>query len=112
MGIVTLEDILEEIVGDIADEHDVAESGARPQSDGSLIIDGSTTLRDLNRQYNWNLPDEEAATLAGLVLHESRRIPEIGQTFMFHGFRFHILRRKRHQITSIRVTPPKAATKS
>ena len=65
------------------------------------------TIRDLNRQFDWRLPDDEAATLAGLILHESRRIPDIGQVFNFHGFRFEILRRKRNQITSIRLSPPR-----
>jgi Mg2+/Co2+ transporter CorB len=106
MGIVTLEDILEEIVGSIEDEHDVAVSGARRQPDGSYIISGSVTLRDLNREFEWALPDEYASTLAGLILHEARRIPEPGQVFTFYGFRFEILRRQRNQITSIRVRPP------
>ena len=108
-GVVTLEDILEEIVGDIVDEHDISVPGLRPQPDGSYIVDGSFTIRDLNRQFEWNLPDEEAATIAGLILHESRRIPEVGQAFMFYGLRFDIMRRHRHQITAIRITPPQPA---
>ncbi len=76
--------------------------------DGSYVIDGHVTIRDLNRDLDWQLPDGEAATVAGLVLQEARRIPEVGQHFIFHGFRFEILRRKRNQITGLRVTPPAA----
>ncbi|CAA6604071.1 Mg2+/Co2+ transporter [Rhodospirillaceae bacterium LM-1] len=109
MGVVTLEDIIEEIVGDIADEHDVAVAGVRLQADGTIIANGQVTLRDLNREFEWRLPDDQASTLAGLIMHESRRIPEAGQTFLFYGFRFEILRRHRNQLALIRLTPPKTA---
>jgi len=106
LGVVTLEDILEEIVGDIADEHDERMEGVKQEPDGSYVVDGRVTLRDLNRQLDWTLPDAEANTIAGLVLHEARIIPDVGQVFTFHGFRFEILGRQRHQITKLRVTPP------
>ena len=104
-GVVTLEDILEEIVGNIDDENDVTVSGVRPQPDGSFLINGSVTLRDLNRDFEWNLPDEDASTIAGLILHEARIIPNVGQEFIFHGFRFRILRKHRNQVTQLRVWP-------
>lgn len=104
LGIVTLEDILEEIVGDITDEHDIAIRGIRPQEDGSYIVDGSVTLRDLNRQLDWNLPDEDAATLGGFLLYETRTIPQVGQIFSLHGFKFEIIRRQRNQITMVKIT--------
>jgi CBS domain containing-hemolysin-like protein len=104
-GLVTLEDILEEIVGDITDEHDVAMPGVRKQPDGSVNVDGAVPIRDLNRVMDWNLPDEEATTIAGLVIHEAQSIPEVGQTFTFHGFRFRVLRRARNRITALRIQP-------
>ena len=104
-GLVTLEDILEEIVGDITDEHDVAMPGVRRQPDGSVNVDGAVPIRDLNRVMDWNLPDQEATTIAGLVIHEARSIPEVGQSFTFHGFRFRVLRRERNRITALRIQP-------
>jgi len=102
-GIVTLEDILEEIVGEIDDEHDIGVAELRPQADGSYIADGTLTIRDLNRCLDLNLSDERATTLAGLIIYESRHIPAIGQEFRFHGIRFRIHGRAGNQITLIRL---------
>ena len=102
LGLVTLEDILEEIVGHIDDEHDNKSTVARKEPDGSYLIEGSTTLRDLKRELEWRLPDENATTLAGLVIHEAQAIPDIGQSFDFHGFHFQILKKQRNQITLLR----------
>jgi Mg2+/Co2+ transporter CorB len=103
-GLVTLEDILEEIVGDIVDEHDIAIQGVRPQPDGSFNVDGAVPIRDLNRVLDWDLPDAEAVTIAGLIIHEAQAIPDPGQIFAFHGYRFQILRKHRNQILAIRIT--------
>lgn len=105
MGLVTLEDILEEIVGDIKDEHDVAVTGVRPQADGSVNVDGSVPIRDLNRAMDWMLPDEEATTIAGLVIHEARAIPDTGQVFTFYGYRFQVIRKSKNRITALKITP-------
>ena len=104
-GLVTLKDIVEEIVGDISDEHEVAVPGVRPLPDGSVNVDGAVPVRDLNRAMDWNIPDDEATTIAGVVIHEARSIPEPGQSFTFHGFRFHVLRKSRNRITALRVAP-------
>ena len=104
-GLVTLEDIIEEIVGDIADEHDVEMQGVKQEADGSVVVDGSVPIRDLNRALDWNLPDDEATTIAGLVIHESQSIPEEKQAFTFHGKRFVVIRRDKNRITRLRIKP-------
>lgn len=105
-GMITLEDILEEIVGEIADEFDPDSNELiNADTDGVYELDGTMTIRDLNRAMDWNLPDEHANTLAGLVLHEAQMIPVVGQVFRFHGFRFEVAGRDANRITVVRVRP-------
>ena len=104
-GLVTLEDIIEEIVGEIADEHDVDIQGVKQEADGSVVVDGTVPIRDLNRALDWNLPDDEATTIAGLVIHEARSIPEEKQAFTFYGKRFTVLRRDKNRLASVKIRP-------
>lgn len=105
-GLITLEDILEEIVGEITDEFDLEdEQTIHPDDDGHYLIEGGMTIRDLNRALDWNLPDEEANTVAGLVIHEAQMIPTQGQVFSFHGFRFEVLGRDGNRITVLKIRP-------
>lgn len=106
MGMLTLEDILEEIVGDIDDELDDVVAGVRRQNNDTYMVDGTVTIRDLNREFEWNLPDQDYTTIAGLILYESHMVPEPGQSFTFFGFRFDVVKRQRNQITQVRITPP------
>jgi Mg2+/Co2+ transporter CorB len=104
-GLVTLEDIIEEIVGDIADEHDIEVQGVRQEADGSVVVDGAVPIRDLNRALDWDLPDDEATTIAGLVIHEAQSIPRERQAFTFHGKRFIVMKREKNRITRLRIRP-------
>jgi Mg2+/Co2+ transporter CorB len=104
-GLVTLEDILEEIVGEIADEHDLDIQGVKQEADGSVVVDGSVPIRDLNRALDWTLPDDEATTIAGLVIHETQSIPDERQAFTFHGKRFVVMKRDKNRIARIRIRP-------
>ncbi len=103
-GLITLEDILEEIVGEITDEFDIPEAETlKPDSTGSYTVDGAMTIRDLNRAIDWTLPDEEANTVAGLVIHEAQMIPDEGQCFVFHGFRFEVAEREQNRLTKLKI---------
>ena len=103
-GLITLEDILEEIVGEIADEFDEYEPDQiAATADGAYIVDGGITIRDLNRAHDWQLPDDEANTVAGLVIHEAQMIPVVGQVFSFHGFRFEVLTKEENRLATLKI---------
>jgi Mg2+/Co2+ transporter CorB len=103
-GLITLEDILEEIVGEIADEFDSeTEHTVRRTPEGDYLVDGAMTIRDLNRALDWSLPDDAANTIAGLVIHEAQMIPSVDQVFIFHGFRFQVLARKDNRLTRLKI---------
>ncbi len=105
-GLITLEDILEEIVGEIADEFDIEEEvPVTKTDDGQYLAEGAMTIRDMNRAMDWSLPDEEANTIAGLVIHEAQMIPDVGQVFSFHGFRFEVTEREGNRITGLKIRP-------
>lgn len=103
LGVVTLEDIIEEIVGDIDDEHDETDNDIQKIADKTYLVDGDVTIRDLNRALEWNLPDDAASTIAGLLIHEAERIPARGETFEIYGVRFKVMERVATQITRLRL---------
>lgn len=102
-GLITLEDVLEEIVGEIFDEFDKPASGPEILSDESVNVDGNMTIRDLNRFMDWKLPDEEASTVAGLVIDEAQKLPKVREIIQINKFRFTILGRQRTRITKLNI---------
>ena len=104
-GLITMQDILEEVVGDMDDDRQPDLSGVRKEADGSIVVDGAVSIRDLNRAMGWSLPDEDATTIAGLVIYESRSIPEERQSFTFHGKRFIVMKRVKNRVTRLRIRP-------
>lgn len=102
-GIVTLEDIIEEIVGDIDDEHDEIASGIQKVTPTIYTVGGSVTVRDLNRHLDWTLPDDEASTVAGLLIHKAESIPSVGETLEFDGYRFTVVGRSNTKVTRLRI---------
>ena len=102
-GMISLEDIIEEIVGEISDEHDIDLADIVRNKDGSIKVQGSTEIRNINRSFGWDLPDEDANTISGLIINESRSFPKAGQVFQFYGFKFEIIETKRNLISQVKI---------
>jgi len=102
-GMISLEDIIEEIVGEISDEHDIDLADIERNKDGSIKVQGSTEIRNINRSFGWDLPDEDANTISGLIINESRSFPKVGQVFQFYGFKFEIIETKRNLISQVKI---------
>ena len=102
-GMISLEDIIEEIVGEISDEHDLDLADIVRNKDGSIKVQGSTEIRNINRSFGWDLPDEDANTISGLIINESRSFPKAGQVFQFYGFKFEIIETKRNLISQVKI---------
>ena len=102
-GMISLEDIIEEIVGEISDEHDIDLTDIVRNKDGSIKVQGSTEIRNINRSFGWDLPDEDANTISGLIINESRSFPKAGQVFQFYGFKFEIIETKRNLISQVKI---------
>ncbi|CCK12193.1 Hemolysins and related proteins containing CBS domains [Cronobacter sakazakii 680] len=112
-GLVTVEDILEEIVGDFTTSMSptLAEE-VTPQNDGSVIIEGSANVRELNKAFNWRLPEEEARTVNGMILEALEEIPSAGIRLRLHQYDIDILDVQENMIKQVRITPVKPLRES
>jgi Mg2+/Co2+ transporter CorB len=103
-GLVTLQDILEAIVGEVSEAEDRELDDVEQQPDGSLLASGQTQIRRLNRLMDWDLPEDEAVTLAGLVIDLAERIPNEGETIAFGRYRLTVRKRERHRLSLVEVS--------
>lgn len=104
-GLVTLEDILEEIVGEFTSNPDALSPDIHPQEDGSLLVDASITIRELNRVMQWHLPTEGPKTLNGLILEYLETIPEAGISLRLEGYPIEIIQATNNAVKTVRIYP-------
>ena len=104
-GLVTMEDILEEIVGEFTTDLQTYDQDIHPQEDGSFIIDGAATLRDINKQLKWELPTDGAKTLNGLILEYMERIPDPGTSLRIGNFAMEVTQAADNAVKTVRITP-------